>query len=149
MLKREKGRKLLLESSCASPCDLDGKRRVIHASQDILTVAMRDLHTFREQFGAKLKRGADVKTTQDASAERTATGLLREEEVAAPKTKKAKQGKRWWCGRVRRSWATISQPMRSFKWCDRDYAGQNRARQCYKPDGKRVRLHIGADSLLS
>ena len=55
---------------------------------------MRDLHTFREQFGPKLKRGADEETVQDASAERTATELLREEEVAAPKTKKAKQGKR-------------------------------------------------------
>ena len=58
---------------------------VVKKRQDVLTV---------EQFGPKLKRGADVETVQDASAERTATELLREEEVAAPKTKKAKQGKR-------------------------------------------------------
>ena len=42
----------------------------------------------------KLNPGADLETVQDASAERTPTELLREEEVAAPKTKKDKQGKR-------------------------------------------------------
>ena len=52
--------------------------------------------------GPKLKRGADAETVQDASAGRTATELLREEEVAAPKTKKVKQNKRLWCGRCTR-----------------------------------------------
>ena len=42
---------------------------------------MRELHAFREQLGLR----------QEASAERAAAELLGEEEVAAPKTKKAKQ----------------------------------------------------------
>ena len=61
---------------------------------------MRDFHTFREQFGPEHKRGADVKTVQDASAERTATELLREEQVAAPTTKKSQTKKTlvvWTC----------------------------------------------------
>ena len=36
--------------------DLEELRRAIEASQDVLTVAMRDVHTFRELFGLKLKR---------------------------------------------------------------------------------------------
>ena len=48
---------------------------------------MCDLHAFREQSGLRLKREADVKTAQRAE-------LLREEEVAAPKTKKSQKGKR-------------------------------------------------------
>ena len=53
---------------------------------------MHDMCAFREQFDPK--RGADVKTVQDVFAERAAAELLREEEVAAPKSKKAKQSKR-------------------------------------------------------
>ena len=95
VLKRERDRlRLLEECSSAPPRDLEELRRAIQAGQDALAVAMRDLHAFREQFGPKLKQRADEQTVQDASAERTATKLLREEEVAAPKTKKAKQGNR-------------------------------------------------------
>ena len=55
---------------------------------------MRDLHAFREQSGLRLKREAGAQTAQRAE-------LLREEEVAAPKTKKAKKRQTlamWTCG---------------------------------------------------
>ena len=82
VLKGEKDRLRLV----APPRDLEELRRAIQTGQDALAVAMRELHAFREQSGLRLKREADVQTAQRAE-------LLREEEVAAPKTKKAKQGK--------------------------------------------------------
>ena len=79
--------RLLEECSSAPPRDLGKLRRAIQAGQDALAVAMCDLHAFREQSGLRLKRETDVRTAQRAE-------LLREEEVAAPKTKKSKKGKR-------------------------------------------------------
>ena len=85
VLKSEKNKlRLFEECSFAPPRDLEELRRAIQAGQDALAVAMRDVHAFREQFGLR----------QEASAERAAAELLREEEVAAPKTKKANKGKR-------------------------------------------------------
>ena len=73
--------RLLEECSSAPPRDLAELRRAIQAGQDALAVVMCDWHAFREQSGLRLKREADVETAQRAE-------LLREEEVAAPKTKK-------------------------------------------------------------
>ena len=116
---------------------------------------MRDLHIFREQFGPKLKRGADEETVQDASAERTATGLPRWPRRKQRKPTKAnvcgvdsgvnvtaKLGNHFPAGEVVRVIQADENPnvWRKDIWIPR---------QCYKPDGKRVHLHIGADSLLS
>ena len=108
---------------------------------------MRDLRTV-------LKRGADVETVQDASAERTGRAenkVSQTRQTLVVWTCTAKFGNHFPANEV-------------VQIGDRDYAGQNRViqadenpnvwrtgiwilHQCYKPDGKRVRLHIGADSL--
>ena len=54
-----------------SPRDFEEFRRAIQAGQDALAVALRDLQAFREQFGLR----------REASAERAAAEILREEEV--------------------------------------------------------------------
>ena len=50
-----------------------------------------------------LRPRATAECPREETAERAAAEPLRDEEVAAPKTKKARKGKRWWCG-LRTSW---------------------------------------------
>ena len=70
-----------------------------------------------------------MKTVQDASAKRAAAELLREEEVAAPKTKKVKRGKREWCGRCTAKLGKHVPADEVVRIGDRDYAGQIRVIQ--------------------